>query len=534
MTGELLTGDNKYEYEGRRVEALKGLRIARLPYLLSLQLRRFDLDWHTLRRVKVNDALSFPQRWDLAEFVAWRQEGLRRALEREQGGAEATSPPPDAPTDTEPIEYELYAVLVHTGTAMGGHYFAYIKVRAPPCALPPSLSPCALPSSLPLSLCLPGSSPHSSSSHRLLLQQDWASGRWLNFNDTAVTSLSEDELAAVFGNQPAPEAGSGDTTSGGPRPAKPLARSATNAYMLLYRRVDAERNVTSVPDDAVPAELRAEVEEDNAVFRRERAEWERQRQLLHLRVFRGPGLPTAVTLNENQTVEEAEGAVYAELGLEGEGVPRDCMRLRQFDRIKVRAQGRGGVRDHGGLADRLTSTLPPQRLRRAPLAASPDTARTTTLKDLGLSSHRPLTVETREPGEVGATRPSRPAPVPLTRPPFTQEFEPWYENGMQLRLIRAVPPATDDGGADPALPELPEDPRDIAALCTCEEAVELAVPRDGTVETLRACAARKVRPMPVLPCPPFSDSRTLSFCGRGAAQDGGGPRPARPAEAGPR
>lgn len=79
----------------------------------------------------------------------------------------------------------------------------------------------------------------------------------------------------------------------------------------------------------------------------------------------------------------------------------------------------------------------------------------------------------------------------LTRAPL-QEFEPWYENGMQLKLIRATPP--EEGGAgEQGLPASPEDPRDIAALCSCEQAVQLAVPRDGSVGTLRACAARKVR-----------------------------------------
>jgi ubiquitin C-terminal hydrolase len=29
-----------------------------------------------------------------------------------------------------PYVYELYAILVHRGTSMGGHYYAYIKVFA--------------------------------------------------------------------------------------------------------------------------------------------------------------------------------------------------------------------------------------------------------------------------------------------------------------------------------------------------------------------------------------------------------------------
>ncbi len=32
-----------------------------------------------------------------------------------------------APTAARPYVYELFAVLVHSGSAMGGHYYAYIK-----------------------------------------------------------------------------------------------------------------------------------------------------------------------------------------------------------------------------------------------------------------------------------------------------------------------------------------------------------------------------------------------------------------------
>ena len=32
------------------------------------------------------------------------------------------------PTKERPYVYELYAVLIHRGSAMGGHYYAFIKV----------------------------------------------------------------------------------------------------------------------------------------------------------------------------------------------------------------------------------------------------------------------------------------------------------------------------------------------------------------------------------------------------------------------
>jgi ubiquitin carboxyl-terminal hydrolase 47 len=53
--------------------------------------------------------------------------------------------------------YELYAVLVHSGSALGGHYYAYIK-----------------------------------SNH---------DGKWYNFNDTSVSEISTEEISKVFGDK---------------------------------------------------------------------------------------------------------------------------------------------------------------------------------------------------------------------------------------------------------------------------------------------------------------------------------------------
>ena len=44
---ELLTGDNKYFCErcNAKVDALKGLKFTSFPYILTLQLKRFDYDF---------------------------------------------------------------------------------------------------------------------------------------------------------------------------------------------------------------------------------------------------------------------------------------------------------------------------------------------------------------------------------------------------------------------------------------------------------------------------------------------------------
>ena len=97
--------------------------------------------------------------------------------------------------------YELFAILIHAGSAMGGHYYAYIKSAA--------------------------------------------DGKWFNFNDSNVTPLAEktvnDEIAKMFGG------------------------NATSAYMLEYRRHDAKKWQKGsffelVPNDLIPDYQREEIE----------------------------------------------------------------------------------------------------------------------------------------------------------------------------------------------------------------------------------------------------------------------------------
>lgn len=79
--------------------------------------------------------------------------------------------------------YELFSIMIHSGSALAGHYYAFIK--------------------------------------------NLDSGQWLTFNDSSVRPMSQSELETAYG---------GDTY--GRNSYSALYTSSTNAYMLMYRRVD--------------------------------------------------------------------------------------------------------------------------------------------------------------------------------------------------------------------------------------------------------------------------------------------------------
>uniref|UniRef100_UPI000C22E912 Ubiquitin carboxyl-terminal hydrolase 47 n=1 Tax=Caenorhabditis elegans TaxID=6239 RepID=UPI000C22E912 len=234
---ELLDGSNQYMCENckSKQDAHKGLRITQFPYLLTIQLKRFDFDYNTMHRIKLNDKMTFPDVLDLNDYVnkekrsttssAWQQIGKNKS-ENEEDDMELGSPNPKRCTPGvqspnryqgsenvcvgQPIDhaavddivktsgdnvYELFSVMVHSGNAAGGHYFAYIKN----------------------------------------LDQD----RWYVFNDTRVDFATPLEIEKSFGGHP----------SG-------WNQSNTNAYMLMYRRIDPKRNARFILSNQLPQHIK--------------------------------------------------------------------------------------------------------------------------------------------------------------------------------------------------------------------------------------------------------------------------------------
>ncbi|ETW00119.1 hypothetical protein H310_07533 [Aphanomyces invadans] len=282
---EVLSGENQWDCSkcAKKQDAIKGLKFSKLPYLLALQLKRFDFDYTTFNRIKLNNEVRFPKYLNMNTYVHDTKGGViarKMSLERQELNdrreddsgsdrltADATSPtsvggslpssPTNAPFDendddeplqdtwnpdydvdaviqsTGPFVYELFSVLIHSGSAMGGHYYAYIK--------------------------------------------SFEDGNWFNFNDSTVSRITEAEVRTAWGPKAQP---AGTMSYGGYR-----LSGSTSAYMLMYRLVDRSRNRAGIADSQVPSFLKDLILDDEAKRVEREKEREEKARLIMLKVF---------------------------------------------------------------------------------------------------------------------------------------------------------------------------------------------------------------------------------------------------------
>ncbi|KAJ2648082.1 hypothetical protein IWW40_004170 [Coemansia sp. RSA 1250] len=102
---ESLSKGNRYKCESckRLVDATKQMTVYQLPRVLTLQLKRFSV----FGGGKINRYVEFPLSLDMRSYIS------------------KNSP------ESGPFEYNLYAVLVHSGgTCRSGHYYCFVKSAA--------------------------------------------------------------------------------------------------------------------------------------------------------------------------------------------------------------------------------------------------------------------------------------------------------------------------------------------------------------------------------------------------------------------
>jgi hypothetical protein len=201
VSGESLS-DYLWEEGAPRVNIIKRQCIGQLSDSVIFHLKRFELNFDTFLREKVNDEFPFPTYVDLYPYT---KEGL-----------EGISPSAFGRTMSD-YWYELTGIVVHTGTTDSGHYYSYIKESVEDVK--------------------DRSSSQMTDSVRVEQEGERAVSdpprRWVEFNDSEIHLLSELRIAGeCFGGSVAEhEFNSASQTW--------LTSNTTNpksAYMLIYKR----------------------------------------------------------------------------------------------------------------------------------------------------------------------------------------------------------------------------------------------------------------------------------------------------------
>lgn len=374
---ELLDGDNQFFCENcnKKCDVTKGINVKTFPYLITLQLKRFDIDLERFERVKLNNKVTFPRYLDVDEWINQekvekrerefisrrRNSSVIGIMEEEQDENEMSDEEEDAfdmkereaedeeedgdevqaleeamrkkmakknekekeVKDLEPIDilpedigksdttYELFSILIHSGSAQGGHYYAYIK--------------------------------------------SFETRKWYKFNDSRVSDLKKGEIEKAFG---------GSESRGF------WGASSSNAYMLVYRRVSPERNLNEVSDELIPSYLREKILMENTRYEIARAEYKRRKNTLEFSIF-FEGRAINLHVDKHTTLQQLTNTVYSQLQMDGRDPPIkiENMRLRKYDTYKEVAGS--------DFENKLEMTL----------------------KQLGLYGETSMVVETRKDGE---------------------------------------------------------------------------------------------------------------------------------------
>lgn len=115
------------------------------------------------------------------------------------------------PNEPGPFTYELFSINIHSGSASGGHYYAYIK--------------------------------------------EFDNDEWFCFNDQSVTPINQEAIEKSYG-------GCGSARSF----YSSAYSSSTNAYMLMYRQIDSRQNARAMKAEEFPEhieQLQKTIKEDS-------------------------------------------------------------------------------------------------------------------------------------------------------------------------------------------------------------------------------------------------------------------------------
>uniref|UniRef100_A0A8C1K5V2 Ubiquitin carboxyl-terminal hydrolase 47 n=1 Tax=Cyprinus carpio TaxID=7962 RepID=A0A8C1K5V2_CYPCA len=286
---ETLDGPNQYFCERckKKCDARKGLRFLHFPYLLTLQLKRFDFDYTTMHRIKLNDRMTFPEELDMSPFIDVEDEKSPQTESCTDSGAEnegschSDQMSNDFSTDdavdegicldntstADSLTFELFSVMVHSGSAAGGHYYACIK--------------------------------------------SFSDSQWYSFNDQHVSKITQDDIRKTYGG------------SSGSR----------GYYSSAFARCVKPPKFLDVED--FPEHIKRLMQREKESEEQEKRQREIERNTCKIKLFcmhpiKMMMVENKLEVHKDKTLREATEMAYKLMDLDGV-VPLDCCRLVKYD-----------------------------------------------------------------------------------------------------------------------------------------------------------------------------------------------------------
>ena len=119
--GEELSGENRYQYidnlgKKNLYDANRFYKFKKIPYILFIQLKRFQYNPTEITYDKKNNAISFKEEIDLTKYIYNNKTKSKSKTSKKKKQEKE-----------ENQEYILYCVIVHSGSSENGHYYCYVK-----------------------------------------------------------------------------------------------------------------------------------------------------------------------------------------------------------------------------------------------------------------------------------------------------------------------------------------------------------------------------------------------------------------------
>jgi ubiquitin carboxyl-terminal hydrolase 9/24 len=134
VEGEMLEGDNAYYCEKceKKVNTLKRCCIKRMPNVLFMVLKRFEFNYDTMTKIKINDYCEFPMKINMSEYSqeTLSKKDLIKEMEDKnltlEDLTEEQRQTLEKSIPSKYYDYNLKGAVVHLGTADQGHYISII------------------------------------------------------------------------------------------------------------------------------------------------------------------------------------------------------------------------------------------------------------------------------------------------------------------------------------------------------------------------------------------------------------------------